>query len=98
MQVVVAGFEAWSEMCKHATRAQEPYLERLMSCAFLRASDSKAVIRQAVLSALNSAARGFSADTLLAALNKCLNNAKVRPWHAALVLAPLRPEHVSACR
>mmetsp|Transcript_26646 Transcript_26646/g.74823 ORF Transcript_26646/g.74823 Transcript_26646/m.74823 type:complete len:1025 (-) Transcript_26646:206-3280(-) len=75
-QVVVVVLEAWGEMAKHSSRAQEPYIERLMACAFLRAVDAKAVIRAAALNALRAVARSFPADSLLVSLNKCMNSSK----------------------
>eukprot|EP00191_Tetraselmis_sp_GSL018_P009334 CAMPEP_0177597036 /NCGR_PEP_ID=MMETSP0419_2-20121207/11476_1 /TAXON_ID=582737 /ORGANISM="Tetraselmis sp., Strain GSL018" /LENGTH=1360 /DNA_ID=CAMNT_0019089137 /DNA_START=390 /DNA_END=4473 /DNA_ORIENTATION=- len=84
-QVVIATLEAWGAMMKPSARAQEPYLERLLSCAFLRAVDGKGVIRSASSAALRSAARAFSADVLLTALNKCLGNSKTAKGRQAIL-------------
>eukprot|EP00951_Prasinocladus_malaysianus_P022804 scaffold192353_cov26-Prasinocladus_malaysianus.AAC.1 len=81
MEVVVAAMEAWGEMVQFCAQSQEPYLERLMGSAFLRAVDNKAVIRSAALTALRSAARVFNAETLVATFNKCMNSVKFRPCH-----------------
>ena len=76
-KVNVAALEAWGEMCKHASKAQESFLDRVMSSAFLRAVDHKGVVRNAALTAIISASRVYPPDSFLSALHKCLNSAKV---------------------
>jgi len=71
-QVVVASLEAWAETAKYGSKAMEPYLERLMGCAFLRVVDAKASIRNAAQAAMLAVGDSFAADVLLMAITRSL--------------------------
>lgn len=82
---MISALEAWAETAKYGSKAMEPYLERIMACAFLRIVDGKASIRNAAQAAMTTVATTFPADILLVAITKSLGSTKSAKGRAAVM-------------